>query len=144
MVAGVGENVSEHRLGQAMVGVGLTQAGLETFNRVGDRPPGLGVGQRVPLEVVAAAGAREGRLVGEVAVHGDSTDPRALGDLADRRPGGADRLVQLDRRLDDPLPSLVLAHGATLQLVGARHANDVTPRISELDSRARRVYLLAQ
>ena len=69
------------------------------------------------LEVLTAAGARQRRLVGEVTVDRDPPDAGALGDLADRRGVRADRLVQLDRGVDDPLPGLVLPLGAALQLV---------------------------
>src|SRR5438094_553338 len=87
----------------------------------------------VALEVLAAARAGEGRFVGEVAVDGDPSYLGALGDLAHccrRRP---DRLVQLDRGLDDPLPGLVLVLGATLELIRAAHPNDSTCCTAKLD-----------
>ena len=121
VVAGVGESVADHRLGRGVVGVRLTEPGLEPLRRVGDLLPVVGIREGVAFEVLAAAGAGECCLVGEVAIDGDPADPGALGDLADRRPGGADRLVQPDRGLDYPLPRLVLALGATLQLIRASH-----------------------
>src|SRR5207248_7170019 len=105
----------------AVVGVGFAQPGPQPLDWVGNREPAFGVGEGVALEVLAAAGAGERRLVGEVAVDGHPSYLRALGDLAHGRGGRPDRLVQLDRGLDDPLPGLVLARGAALELIGAAH-----------------------
>src|SRR5437667_4349062 len=87
------------------------------------------------LDVLPAAGARECRLVGEVTVDGHPPDLRALGDLTHRRGLRSDRLVQLDRGLDDPLPGLVLALGAALELIGAAHSSNDTCCTAKLDRR---------
>src|SRR5439155_21932766 len=87
----------------------------------------------VLLDVLPAAGARECRLVGEVAVDGHPPDLRALGDLAHRRGLRSDRLVQLDRGLDDPLAGLILVLGAALELIGAAHSSDDTCCTAKLD-----------
>ncbi len=121
MVAGVGEGVADHRLSGAVVGVGLAQASPQPLDRVAYGHPAVGVREGVALEVLAAARARERRLIREVAVDGHSSDLGALGDLTHRRGLRSDRLVQLDRGLDDPLPSLVLALSAALELIGAAH-----------------------
>jgi hypothetical protein len=89
----------------------------------------------VLLQVLTAAGACQRQLVGEVAVDGHSADSGALGDLADRRRGGPDRLVKLDRRIDDPLLGFVLEHSPTLQLVRTGHDNHDTCCFLKLDRR---------
>ena len=104
----------------------FTQAYQKTVERIGDLPPLIDVRERVLREVVAAAGVEQRRLVRKMTVHRYPSHSGALGDLADRRPGSADRLVELDRGVDDPLPGLVLALGATLQLVLAGHDQDDT------------------
>src|SRR5438094_8641486 len=121
MVAGVRENVADHRLGGAVVGVGLAQSCSQSLDWVGYDTPAVGVGEGVALEVLAAARASEARLVGKVAVDGHPSYLGALGDLAHRCRRRPDRLVQLDRGVDDPLPGLVLALGATLQLIRPAH-----------------------
>src|SRR5207247_2186826 len=98
-----------------------------------DRQPTAGIGEVVLLEVVSAAGAGERRLVGEVAVDGHPPDLCALGDLAEGGGLRPDRLVQLDRGLDDPLAGLVLALGTALELIGAAHSSDDTCCIAKLD-----------
>ena len=135
VVAGVGEGVAEHLLGGAVVSVGLAERRAQPFFGIRDRPPAFGVRWRVALEVLAAAGACERQLVGEVAIDGYSSDAGAVGDLADRCCVGADRLVQLDRRLDDSLPRLVLAFGTAFERVRASHDNDDTDCLLKLDSR---------
>ena len=66
------------------------------------------------LEVETAAGARQLVLIGEVAVDRDPADPRTLGDFGEGGGRGADRLVQLDRGLDDAPTGLLLELGAAL------------------------------
>ena len=73
------------------------------------------------LEVLAAACARERELVGEVTVNCHASDPGALRDLGHGSGRGADRLVELNRGLDDPLPCLVLLLGTALELVRTGH-----------------------
>src|SRR5439155_21860389 len=121
MVAGVRENVADHRPGGAVVGVGLAQSGSQSLDWIGYDTPAVEVGEGVALEVLAAARAGEARLVGKVAVDGHPSYLAALGDLARRCRRRPDRLVQLDRGLDDPLPGLVLALGATLELIAPAH-----------------------
>src|SRR5207302_918189 len=82
--------------------------GPQPLDRVGNREPPLGFGEGVALEVLAAAGAGKRRLVREVAVDRHPSYLSTLGDLAHRGGGRPDRLVQLDRGLDDPLPGLAL------------------------------------
>src|SRR5438094_111218 len=133
VVAGVGENAGDHLLRGAVVGVGLAQPGPQPLDRGGERLPALGVREGVALEVLAAAGAGERRLVGEVTVDGHPSYLGTLGDLADRGGGRPDRLEQLDRGLDDPLPGLVLARGSALELIGAAHPQDDTCCTTKLD-----------
>src|SRR5207247_8601746 len=112
----------DRRLGGAVGGVGLAQSRSESLDWVGYDTAAVGVGEGMALEILAAARAGEARLVGKVAVDGHPSYPGALGDLAHgcrRRP---DPLVQLDRGLDDPLPGLVLALGATLELIAPAHS----------------------
>src|SRR2546426_10926448 len=52
-------------------------------------------------------------------------DAREPGDVAQRRARRALRAVELDRRLDDPPPRLLLLLGASLQLVLSGHAEIV-------------------
>src|SRR5207247_9173253 len=89
------------------------------LGRISDVRPVGGLWRRVALEVQPAAGARQRQLVWEVAVDRHPSDTRALGDVAERRRRGADRLVQLDRRLDDATTGLMLLLGTALQLVAA-------------------------
>jgi hypothetical protein len=73
---------------------------------------------------VPAAGAQQRELVGEVPVDGDPPDAGAVGDVGDRRRVRADRLMQLDRRVDDALPCLVLALRPRLEGVGPTHGTE--------------------
>ena len=122
VLAGVGEHVRHHRLRTPVVSVRLHQRRPQALAGIRDRAPPLQVGSGMTLEVLTAAGARERELVGEVAVDGHASHPGALRDLGHRSGRGADRLVQLDCRLDDSLSRLVLSLGAALELVGAGHA----------------------
>src|SRR5437870_4074285 len=51
-------------------------------------------------------------------------DAREPGDVAQRRARRALRAVELDRRLDDPPPRLLLLLGASLQLFQAARAHE--------------------
>ena len=121
VVAAVCEDAGGHRLGGAVVGVGLPQGGPQTLGWVCDRLPGLRVRWRVAPVVVAAAGAAEGDLVGEVALDGNPSYAGASRDIADRGGSWPERLVELDRGLDDPLAGALLVFGAALELVAATH-----------------------
>ena len=78
--------------------------------------------RRPPL---AAAGAEERAIVGEVPVHGEPLDAGALRDRADRRAQGAELAVEIDGRIDDALPRLRLAERPLLELVFPRHRDSV-------------------
>jgi len=69
---------------------------------------------------VTGAGLEQGALVGEVAVDGQTLNAGTLCDRADRRLE-SDRIVELDGRLDDPLPRRRLALGSLLEFVFPRH-----------------------
>ncbi len=138
VVAGVGEDVSDHGLSRAVVGVRLAQPSPQPLDRVAYGTPAVGVRKGVALEVLAAARARERRLIREVAIDGHPSYLGALGDLAHCRGRWSDRLVQLDRGLDDPLPGLVLALSAALELIGAAHLHDDTRCTVKLDIQAAR------
>ena len=129
-VAGLRERHADHLLVRVVPRVALAQPQPQALARIGDLPPALDVGEGVLREVVAAARAEEGLLVREVAIHRDPADAGALGDLADRRLRGADRLVELDRRFDDPLPGLVLLLRATLQLVSCGSSQTMIQDVS--------------
>src|SRR5207253_8905231 len=94
-----------------------------------------GIGARVTLAGPAATGPGGRRLVGGMAVGRHPADAGAFGDLTARRCSRADRLVRLDRGLDDALPGLVLTFGTSLERVRARHKDDGTRCLLKLDTR---------
>jgi len=113
----VAQDVVEHQPCAGVVGIELGKGGLEAFVRVDDRRPGHRVWRLVLALPVDRAGDDEGGFVLEVAVDGGAADARPLGHGDDRRLGGADGCMELDRSLEDPLPRLRLRFGALLLLV---------------------------
>src|SRR5207249_206257 len=81
------------------------------------------IGRRPARDEVGGAGGEERAVVGKVVVDRDAPDARAACDLRDRRPRRADLAVQRDGGVDDPLPRLLLAAGALLELVAAHSMN---------------------
>lgn len=122
VIAGIGEDVREHRLVGAVVLVHLHEGTAEPLQWIGDLMPALGIGQRVALEVGPATSAEECQLVRKVAVDGYATDAGSVGDVADRGRRRTDRSVKLDGRVDDALAGLVLTLRSALESVLASHS----------------------
>jgi hypothetical protein len=87
----------------------------------------------MPLEILAAAGAKQRAIVGEVPVNCHLANFCTVGNIADRRCGNPFRLMQFDRRIDDFLPCLFLALGTLSQSVSAFHDIGDTHHFVKLD-----------
>jgi len=124
VIARVREHAGHHRLRRTVIGIRVMKRESHSFMRIRDVAPRLKIRKRMALKVCTAACASERRLVAEVAVHGHSADPGTLRDVAHRRPGGTERLVQRDRRVNNAAPSLGLAFSPALEAVGAGHRDN--------------------
>ena len=122
---GVARDVADHRGVLAVVGVDLARAPCAAAHR-GRRSPPTRPGRAAGGSATKCAeqAPSSAAVVGEVVVDRDAARPRAPRDLRDRRARRADLGVQRDRRLDDPLPRLLLAAGALLELVVAGHSDE--------------------
>jgi len=103
-VGEIAQQVAGHPLGRSIEGVDLDECDPQPFFRVVERSPRGGIRRRVVRSPVTGARLEETPLVGKVAVHGQALHTGAFCDRADRRPGRTERVMELDRRLDDPLP----------------------------------------
>lgn len=121
VIAGIREHMGEDLFVGLVVLVHLHEAGAEPLQRVGDCFPASGIGQRVAVEVGAAAGPEKRQLVRKVAVDGDTTDARSVGDVADRGRRRTDRPVELDSGVDDAPASAVLLLRTAPEAVFASH-----------------------
>jgi hypothetical protein len=77
--------------------------------------------------VVGRASRKQGALIGKVPVYSEPLHTRPLGYSADGGLGGAHSLMQLDGRLCDPPPGLLLTFGAPLHLVLTCHISRISP-----------------
>src|SRR5581483_6896649 len=120
---GVAEHAAEHVLVPLVPPVQRLEPDTQAPAGTLDLRPLRRVRRRVELEMEARAGEAHLALVAEVPVERVPLDAGEGGDVAERRPRRALRPVQLDRRLDDAAPRLLLALGALLQLVLPCHRN---------------------
>ena len=95
--------------------VNLGKAAAQPLLRIGDRPPGTLVRQRIALKRQPGAGKKQFPLGRKMRIDRVPLHARALGDGADARARRSQLGVQINGRLDDAAAGFRLILGASLQ-----------------------------